>query len=106
MKISSVKASYHPFYNHYAYHSPKGQKLPGAFAELHGTCEFSPNTEEGLEIIYLLLWFANYRWESEIQLTDRGEEQVKSHSSCKRVDGEVKYGILPLEIVKVAARFT
>lgn len=55
MKISSVKASYHTFYNHYAYHSPKGQKLPGAFAELHGACEFSPNREEGLEIIYLLL---------------------------------------------------
>lgn len=53
---------------------------PEALAELHHTSEFSPNTEEGLEIIYLLLWFANYNWESEIQLADRGEERAKSHS--------------------------
>lgn len=55
MKISSVKASYHTLYNPHAYYSPKGQKLPGAFAELDRTRKFRPNTEEGLKIIYLLL---------------------------------------------------
>lgn len=79
MTVSSVKASYHPLYNRHACYSPKGRELPGAFAGLHRTRELSPDTEQGLEIIYLPLRFANYKWAREAQLTDRGEEQVKSH---------------------------
>lgn len=96
----------HTLYNPHSYHSPKGQKPRGAFAELHCTREFIPNAEEGLEIISILLRFVNYKWESEIRLIDRGEEQVKSRRSWKGVNRQVKYGVLPLESVKTAARFT
>lgn len=64
MKISSCKSFL--LYTLQPSCSLQPQRPGAAFAEFHRTREFSPNTKEGLEIIYLPLPFANYRWESEI----------------------------------------